>query len=184
MTEINFKKITYWVISITVFFEVGYLLWEHFNGGIVSHHLLQNSDYPAISNLWGLLILPSLALLAMFSIKKRLTFKASDELVKAKIPSGILIGFFGMLALSFLQSVAFTIGYGNISIYLALGLIIVGLFVPIYKAECIFGYVFGSIVFTGPVIPLIGILVISSISWFSDKGIKPLISKIKKPLAQ
>ena len=36
------------------------LLWEYFNGGVVSHNLLAREDLPAFSNFWGLLTVPLL----------------------------------------------------------------------------------------------------------------------------
>lgn len=29
------------------------LIWQHFHGGVPSHHLLHRSDLPAVSNWWG-----------------------------------------------------------------------------------------------------------------------------------
>lgn len=178
MTEKQFKKLKYYVIAITVFFVAGNLLWEHLNGGIFSHHLMHHSDYPAISNWWGLLILPLLAWLSTVRIEKRVTLQLGDAPVRTKILRVVFIGFFGMLVLSLIQSLSFSVGYENVAIYLSLGLVVVGLFLPIYRAECIFGYVFGSIVFTGAIIPLIGILVIAGISWFSHVCIKPLVFRV------
>ena len=178
MTDKQFKKLKYYVIAITILFVVGFLLWEHLNGGIVSHHLMHHSDYPSISNWWGLLILPFLAWFSTERIEKRVSLQPSDAPVGAKILRFVLIGFFCMLVLSLVQSLIFSIGYENVAIYLSLGLIVVGLFLPIYRAECIFGYVFGSIFFNGAVIPLIGILVIAGISWFSHVCIKPLVFRV------
>ncbi|WP_052750240.1 hypothetical protein [Arsukibacterium sp. MJ3] len=178
MTEKQFEKLKYYVIAITILFVVGHLLWEHLNGGILGHHLMHHSDYPLISNWWGLLILPFLAWLSTVRIEKRVTLQSGDAPVRTKILRVVLIGFFGMLVLSLVQSLSFSIGYENVAIYLSLGLVVVGLFLPIYRAECIFGYVFGSIVFTGAVIPLIGILVIAGISWFSHVCIKPLVFRV------
>ncbi len=75
-----------------------------------------------------------------------------------------------MLILSFVQSFSFSVSYENVVIYLSFGLVVVGLFMPIYRAECIFGYVFGSIVFSGAIIPLIGILLIAGIPWSSARN--------------
>lgn len=184
MTEAHFKKLTYCVILIAVIFEVVHLLWEHLNGGIVSHHLLHRLDYPVISNWWGLLILPFLAWLSMVRIKKRFNFQSDDRSVTRKLLNRALIGFFGMLMLSTLQSASFNIGYENIAIFLSMGLLVVGLFLPIYRAECIFGYVFGSILFTGAIIPLISMLVIASVSLFTALCIKPFILRMLRPQPQ
>ena len=184
MIKNNSKKLKYCVIAVTILFVAAHLLWEHLNGGILSHHLMHRSDYPSISNWWGLLILPFLAWLSTVRIEKRVTLQPDDAPVRAKILRVLLIGFFGMLVLSFVQSLSFSVGYENVAIYLSLGLVLLGLFLPIYRAECIFGYVFGSIVFTGAIIPLIGILVIAGISWFSHVCIKPLVFRVirAKPL--
>ncbi len=79
-----------------------------------------------------------------------------------------------------MQSFSFSVGYENVAIYLSLGLLVVGLFLPIYRAECIFGYVFGSIIFTGAIIPLIGILIIGAISLFAHACIKPFALRFIK----
>src|SRR5690606_4885437 len=109
MTEKQFKKLKYYVIAITILFVVGFLLWEHLNGGILSHHLMHHSDYPSISNWWGLLILPFLAWLSTVRIEKRVTLQPGDAPVKAKILRVVLIGFFGMLVLSLVQSLSFSV---------------------------------------------------------------------------
>jgi len=184
MTEKKYKALKYYVIAVTVFFVAGHLLWEHLNGGVISHNLLHRSDYPAISNWWGLLILPFLAWLSLVRIEKRVTLQPDDAPVRAKILRFVLFGFFCMLVMSLVQSLSVIFGYGNVAMYLSLGLVVVGLFLPIYKAECIFGYVFGSIVFSGAIIPLIGILVIAGISWFSHVCIKPLVFRVIKAQPQ
>lgn len=184
MTKSDSKKLKYYVIVVTILFVAGNLLWEHLNGGIVSHHLMHHSDYPSISNWWGLLILPFLAWFSTVRIERRVTLQPSDAPLRAKILRFVLIGFFCMLVLSLVQSLSVTFGYGNVAMYLSLGLVVVGLFLPIYKAECIFGYVFGSIAFSGAIIPLIGILVIAGISWFSHVCIKPLVFRVIKAQPQ
>jgi uncharacterized membrane protein YecN with MAPEG domain len=178
MSEKYYKKIKYYLISIVVILEAGHLLWEHLNGGVLSHHLLNSSDYPAISNWWGIVILPSLAWFSTIRIKKRIRFQADDASVSGKVPIGILVGFFGMLIVSILQSIAFNFGLENITMYMALGVLLVGLFLPIYRTECILGHVLGAAFTFGPVIPVIGILVMASVSAFSNLCVKPLIVRI------
>ena len=131
MTKSNSKKLKYCVIAATILFVAAHLLWEHLNGGILSHHLLHHSGYPSISNWWGLLILPFLAWFSTVRIEKRVTLQPDDALVRAKILRVLLIGFFGMLVLSFVQSLSFSAGYENVAIYLSLGLVVVGL-IPTY----------------------------------------------------
>jgi hypothetical protein len=51
--------------------EVGILAWEYLNGGFRSHHLLANPDLPAVSNWWGLLVIPLLTWWTMSQLRRR-----------------------------------------------------------------------------------------------------------------
>ncbi len=178
MNEKYFKKISAYFISIVVILVLGHLMWEHFNSGVSSHHLLHRSDLPAISNWWGLVILPLLAWFSTTRVKKRITFRSDDASAGGKIPNGILIGFFGMLLVSLLQSVAFEFGYESITMYMALCVLLIGLFLPIYRAECILGHVLGAAFTFGAIIPILGILVFAAISAFSNILMKPMLVNI------
>lgn len=163
---------------MVVLFVLGHLLWEHLNGGVLSHHLLHSSDLPAISNWWNIVVLPFLAWFSTARIKKRITFRSDDVSASNKIPNGILLGFFGMLLVSISQSVAFEFGYENITMYMALCVLLVGLFLPIYRAECVLGHVLGATFTFGSIIPIMGILVIATISAFSNLYMKPMLVNI------
>lgn len=178
MSEEYFKKIKYYLVAAVAILELFHLAWEHFNGGVLSHHLLNRSDYPSISNWWGLVILPSLAWFSTTRIKKRITLRLDDVSGASKIPAGIVVGFSAMLTVSILQSVAFQFGYQDITMYLALGVLVTGLFLPIYRAECVLGHVLGAVFTFGPVIPLIGMLVMGSVSAFSNLLLKPLVYRV------
>ncbi|MDF1624185.1 MAG: hypothetical protein P1V33_12030 [Pseudohongiella nitratireducens] len=179
MSERYFNKVSVYLVSIVLAFVLCHLLWGYFNGGVLSHHFLNIEDLPAISNWWEIVILPLLAWFATTRIKKRMTFLPDDVSVAEKIPNGILSGFFGMLLASLLQSVAFEFGYENITMYLALCVLVTGLFLPIYRAECILGYVLGAAFTFGPIIPVIGFLIIATISAFSNLCIKPVFLSIR-----
>ena len=171
MSERHYKRISACLVLIVTILVCAQLLWEHFNGGIVSHHLLNDPDLPAISNGWGLVILPLLAWVAAIRIRKRSDVQAH----KGGIPKSVLAGFFGMLLASLLQSIAFQTGYESITMYLALGVVVTGLILPIYRAECILGYVLGSAFTFGAVIPILGISVIATISLLSNVCLKPFL---------
>jgi hypothetical protein len=178
MSEKYFSKIGKHLIAMVVLLELGHLSWEHLNGGVLSHHLLNRSDFPSISNWWGIIILPLLAWFSRARIKRRITFLPDADSSAPNMPTGIVIGFFGMLIASILQSVAFKFGYQDITMYMALGILVTGLLLPIYRVECILGNVLGAVLTFGPVIPLIGMLVMGSISAFSNLGLKPLILRV------
>ena len=178
MSEKSFNRISAYLLTLVVVFVLCHLLWEYLNGGVLSHHLLNRSDYPAISNWWEIIILPLLAWFSITRVKKRILVQPDQGSFGGTIPKGILIGFFGMLLISITQSVIFQFGYENITMYIALGVVLIGLFLPIYRAECILGHVLGASFTFGPVIPIIGIIVIASISAFSNILVKPLLLKI------
>lgn len=178
MGEAYFNKVRIYFISIIAIIVLCHLWWEYFNGGISSHHLLHRADFPAISNWWGIVILPLLAWFATVRIKKRIVFQTNAPTASGKIPRGILTGFWGMLLVSLVQSIAFELDYQNITMYMALGVVVVGLFLPIYRAECILGHVLGAAFTFGAVIPIMGISVIAAISAFSNLCIKPLLGKL------
>lgn len=178
MNETYFKKIRLYLMSAVMLFSLCHLCWEFFNGGVLSHHLLNRSDYPAISNWWEIVILPALAWFATTRIKRRITFQSDALSSGEKIPNAILIGFFGMLIVSLLQSVAFEFGHPTITMYMALGVLLVGLLLPLYRAECVLGHVLGAAFTFGPVIPFIGILVIAAISAVSNLIVKPLLTRL------
>ena len=182
MSEKQFKKIQISLIITVIVFEIGHLLWEYLNGGIVSHHLLNRSDLPAISNGWGIIILPLFTWFSTTRIKKQLTFQSDNLSMNGQIPREILVGFFGFLLISLCQSIAFEFGYENMMLYMALGILLLVLFTPFYKAERILGHLLGGVFTFGPVIPFIGILVFSVVSALSNLLIKPLLVTLWKYL--
>lgn len=183
MSEKYFRKISAYFISLVVIFVFCHLLWEHLNGGVVSHHLLNRADYPSISNWWGIIILPCLAWFSATRIKKRIRFHSDAEAAADAIPNGILAGFFTMLVLSALQSGAFLFGYEDVTLYLLLTTFAIGLFFPLYRAEAIVGHVLGSAFVFGPVIPLIVVLIIATVSALSNVCLKPMVLHLARYLS-
>lgn len=173
MSSVFFKKIKIYTLTFVIIFIVFHLSWEYLNGGVVRHHLLQDQNLPAFSNWWEILILPLFTLFSFSRLKNRLT-----GLSENKIPKKIIFAFLGMILFCIIQSITFLYGQINLTMYLTLGMLGVGLFLPIYKVEYIFGYLLGSSFMFGPVIPFIGILMMIIVSVTSNLLIKPLILKI------
>ena len=175
MEEKQFNKIRNGLLLAVILFEVCHLTWEYFNGGVVTHHLFMRADLPGLSNWWGLLILPLLVWLSAAAIKKRISTESDAE----TLPRPVVMGFFGMLLVSTVQSIAFVNGFPSITMYLALGVLISALFVPLYRMECILGHVIGSTFVFGPAIPFVGVLMFAPISLLSHKCIKPLVLRFR-----
>ena len=175
MEEKQFNKIRNGFLLAVVFFAVCHLTWEYLNGGVVTHHLFMRADLPGLSNWWGLLILPLMVLLSATVIKKRISTKSNAK----TLPQSVLVGFFGMLLVSTVQSIAFVNGLPNVTMCLALGVVISALFLPLYRMEYILGHVIGSTFVFGPAIPFAGVLMFAPLSLLSHKCIKPLLLRFK-----
>ncbi|ABG40022.1 hypothetical protein Patl_1500 [Paraglaciecola sp. T6c] len=175
MEEKQFNKIRNGLLLAVILFEVCHLTWEYFNGGVITHHLFMRADLPGLSNWWGLLILPLLVWLSAAVIKKRISTGSDAK----TLPPSVLLGFFSMLLVSTVQSIAFVNGFPSVTMYLALGVLVSALFVPLYRMECILGHVIGSTFVFGPAIPFVGVLMFAPISLLSHKCIKPLFLRFK-----
>ena len=178
MTQERFGKRGIYLVLIVTALVMGQLFWEYSTGGVLSHHLFASADYPAMSNWWAIVILPLLAWVAVTRVKKRLVKQSEEQGNGARAFRAVLIGFFLMLVISVAQSIAFTFGYQDVTKYLALAVLVSGLVLPIYRSECILGHVLGAVFTFGPIIPLIGMTVMATISAVSNLGIKPLVLKL------
>lgn len=50
-------------------FAIGALLiWNHFHGGVPSHHVLADANLPLISNCWGIIVIPLLTVFLTYRI--------------------------------------------------------------------------------------------------------------------
>lgn len=142
------------------------LTFEHFNGGVVSHHLLQRGDLPAISNWWGALLLPVLSWFLTGFIYKR---------VGSSYPVSILAGFSAALLFGATLSILFQHGQDQILPYMMLSLPLLALLFPLYRAEYLLGFVLAMSYSFGAMIPtLIGTLVVL-MSYVLHKTLRPLL---------
>lgn len=163
------------------------LIWNHYHSGVPSHHLLHRENLPAISNWWGGLLLPLLTLFLIYRIQKRILHNKDSMSSAEKFPINILYRFLFALSFGILLSIFFTLGYSNISGYMINGIFILALFFPIYRAECLLGFVIGMTFTFGAVLPagigsillliaLILYLYVRPVLLFIMKKIKSLIS--------
>lgn len=127
------------------------LLRELQQGGIVSHHLLARADLPAVSNAWGLLVLPMLAAWAAGRWPGR------------HLPW--LLGFALPLLLGLALSAAFTMKLPAVTEALFLLALLLALLLPAHRAETLLGFVFGMGWAFGAVLPLTVGGVIALLSW-------------------
>jgi hypothetical protein len=152
--------------TLTVFalmFELAHLAWEHFNGGVLAHHLLNRADMPAISNWWGVLVIPALTWFLTGRIQRRGAKRGGDMFGSARLPVAVLAGFFGALAYGAVLALAFTVNHAALA-YIFLALFAISVIVPTYRAEYVLGFVLAMTFTFGAVLPTIIALVIASFS--------------------
>ena len=115
--------------------ELAHLAWEHFHGGIRNHYFLNSADMPAISNAWGALLLPALAWFLLAFIQKRIALNSGAKNSPQKLPTSIVVGFLGALLFGILLSASFTHGHETVTEYLFMGVLLLALLLPVYRAE-------------------------------------------------
>lgn len=127
------------------------LTWNYFDGGVPSHHVLADESLPLISNWWGALLIPSLTWFLTYRIQKRV-YPAGNAETSKKLNQA-LIGFVAALIFGALLAAFFTLGLSDLPGYMLLGLLPIAFFLPIYRAECLLGFVFGMTYTFGAVLP-------------------------------
>lgn len=140
--------------SLAILAVAVHLGWEYAHGGIRSHHLLNRADLPAISNAWGLVVLPALGWLAGKVVAARASVLPSAARTA-------LAAFFGSLAAGAILSVAFVAGSESAAGTVFLGVMLIGVVLPTYRAEFLFGFVLGMTFVFGSILPtLFGLLAV------------------------
>ncbi|MGF1924710.1 MAG: hypothetical protein ACQUHE_11070 [Bacteroidia bacterium] len=137
MKSLSFRLYFTGAITIAIW---AILVWNHFNGGVSSHHLLHRKDLPEISNWWSGLLIPFSTLFLTYRAQKRM-----DQ-------QNIMIGFLAALIYGIALSVTFFFGYTSLTSYLFRGVILLALFFPIYRAESLLGFVLGMTTTFGAVL--------------------------------
>ena len=143
--------------------EVLHLGWEYTHGGVPSHHLLNQADMPAISNWWGLLVVPLLVWFLVGRIQRRgatLVQSGSRErfrtLAQARFGAALLWG--GALAL------AFALGHPSVT-FIFLSAFVAGLLFHVYRSEYVLGFALGLTFTFGAVLPVLIASVIAGCSF-------------------
>jgi hypothetical protein len=152
MSEKQFFKVRLWLsasVSVAIW---GLLAWNFYHGGIPRHHLLADKDLPAISNVWGALLIPVLTWFLTYLIQNRAFGKANET---RRVLRAELYGLAAALLFGAILSAFFTFGYPDICGYMLLGLLASSLFFPLYRPGCFLGFVLGMTFTFGAVLPAI-----------------------------
>ena len=169
------KAIIIGIVTILIF---GFLFWEHFNGGITSHHLLNQKNLPSISNWWSGLLLPIFTWFLLSRIEKRLERQSSQTQYTNKSIRRVFWLFLTGLIFGILLSTSFMNEYKPFLDNVLYILIALSFVIPIYYSEFILGFILGMTFTFGAIIPTIFILVMGVIGMVTHKFIRPLILKL------
>lgn len=170
------------VTTLIVLAELLHLAWEFTQGGVKSHHLLNRADLPAISNGWGILLLPVLSWFLLGRIATRLLSQSTAPDKKSKLPLSILVGFVASLLYGVALAVAFTQQQEAIAAYLFLGMLWVAVLIPVYRPEYILGFILGMTFTFGAILPTIVaslVAVVSAILHFLVRRIIKFIRPVR-----
>jgi hypothetical protein len=178
MNEQRLPRLRLYATAFAVLAELAHLAWEYFNGGVKSHHILNLPEMPAISNWWGLFLLPVLTWYLTGRIQKSIASHdvGKDEI--SKLPLSIVAGFIGSLLLGILLSISFTNGNEAIASYLFLGMFVLALLLPVYRAEYLLGFVLGMTFTFGVVLPTAVGSIIAALSAFIHLGVRPIVMRL------
>ena len=141
-------------------YVVLHLSIEFFTGGVRVHYPLMRDDLPALSNWWGLIVLPFLAWVFYAGMKND-----TEQPAWVGLSTSTLVRLAMAFAYGWLIGGTFTLGFEALPGYLFFALIGIGIGYPLYRPEVMLGLILGMTFTFGAVIPtvVIGIVALSSL---------------------
>jgi hypothetical protein len=140
--------------------EALHLGWEYTHGGVPAHHLLNDPGLPAISNWWGLLVVPLLVWFLVGRIQRRaatLVQAGSRERFRTLVQARFAVAFLWGAALA----LAFTLGHPAVS-WIFFGAFGAALLAGAWRAEYVLGFALAMSLTFGAVLPVLVASVIAA----------------------
>lgn len=178
MSEPQMARWRPYFIAFVLLAELAHLAWEYFNGGVRSHHILNRADLPEISNAWGVLLLPALAWFLTGRIQKRIARRSKGGAAASKLPMSVVAGFVGALLFGIVLSASFTYDYENVASVMFRGMFLLALLLPVYRAECVLGFVLGMTFTFGAVLPTAIGSIFAALSAVVHLLVRPLLVRV------
>ena len=186
MNEQQAKRIRIYLTVAVLLAEIGHLAWEHFHGGIPSHHFLNRADMPAVSNAWGLLLLPAISwFLGGIALRRSIATAAAvtinvpgGQAEAAGLARGVFVGFFAGLLFGASLAATFSLGYQDVTSILFFGMLLLALVFRVYRAECVLGFVLGMTFTFGAILPALVASVTAVISAVAHRVLYPLARRV------
>ncbi|MBX7127271.1 MAG: hypothetical protein K1X47_16370 [Cyclobacteriaceae bacterium] len=164
-------------VVVVTLYAWGLLLWWYFIGGVPVHHVMQRADMPGISNWWGALLLPLLAVITVFRVKRRLT-------AEQEVPEPVVRAIAGAFVTGVVIATLFTLGANDALGYVIYVLMVLAIAFPLYRAEYILGFVVAMTFTFGAVLPTAFALVVAIFSLVVYHLVRPLFVRFAKQLGQ
>lgn len=161
------------ITLLALMFELAQLTWELLHGGIRAHHPLMREDLPAISNAWGVLILPQLAWWAGRGLPPR----PWGPWAWAPFAAGFALA----LALGAAMATAFGLQAMQAVETIFLGVLLLAALLPAYRPECLLGYVLGMSWAFGAVLPTLVGGVVAAASWLLHAAARRAFHLVVRP---
>ena len=152
--------------------QAGQLGWDDLHGGVPAHHLLANPDLPAVSNWWGLLLIPLLTWWTVGQVQRR----RQHARMAPRFPP--VAAFVCALVYGGLLAALFASGSALVD-FVFFGLLAVALVVRLWHAEYLLGFVFGMMFVTGPVLPAMFGALIALFSWLVQSAARAVWRKLR-----
>ena len=182
MNKESFFRIRFYVIGIVSIAIWSLLVWNYYHGGIPSHHILADKDLPEISNLWGALLLPLLSWLLLYRVQRRI-FGRHDGNTELSTIRQLMYAFISSLIYAIVLSAFFSYGYPDMTGNMMLGIFVLALFFPVYRSECLLGFIMGMTFTFGAVLPTGIGSIMALIAFVLFRGVRPsilyVVSRIK-----
>jgi hypothetical protein len=158
--NINTNRRTLFFLPLaSLLFGVAHVGFEHLHGGVKSHHLLNRADLPAISNWFGLVVLPLLG--GVVALRARACTSARCW---AGLPFSMWAATFSALAYGAILATSFTLDAPTITSAAFFGLFAAAVALPVYRVEFVYGFVLGMTLTVGSVLPLLVAVVFGLLS--------------------
>lgn len=183
MQILNTTKLKASITGIVTILIFCFLFWEHFHGGVTSHHILHNKDLPSISNWWSGLLLPMLTWFLLTRIEKRMDKQNSGPHQPNNAMSQVFWIFLSGLVFGVLLSVSFSYQYQPFLDNVLYILIVLSFIIPLFYSEFILGFILGMTYTFGAIIPTVFMIIFGSIGFVTYRFLRPKILKLATRLA-
>jgi hypothetical protein len=158
------------ITIVVLLAAVAHLAWEFFHGGVQTHHVLQRRDLPGISNWWGLLVLPGLTWYLLGRVQRRMQCRVErrssplEQSLSVFWNRAVLISAVGGLVFGALLSTAFAFRQEDLAFYVLLSIVLLAVLLPIYRAECVLGFVLAMTFVFGALLPTMIATILAAVS--------------------